>query len=876
MTSTPTLRDPKDLPTQYVPAQVEGPLYERWVKAGYFEVDATSPKPAYCIVLPPPNVTGGLHLGHAFEHSLIDALIRRRRMQGYETLWQPGMDHAGIATQNVVERELARDGLSRHDLGREAFVAKVWEWKAESGGQILGQMRRLGDSVAWSRARFTMDEGLTRAVLTIFKRLYDDGLIYRAERIINWCPRCLTALSDIEVEHSEDEGELVSIRYGSIDDPKNSIVVATTRAETMLGDTAVAVHPDDERYAHLVGTEVELPLTGRRIPVVADDHVDPEFGTGAVKVTPAHDPNDFEIGRRHSLPSLIVLDERGNITANGPFLGLDRFEARPAVVAALREQQRIVAEKRPYLHSVGHCSRCDTVVEPRLSLQWFVKVAPLAKAAGDAVRDGRVTIHPTSMEPRFFGWVDTMHDWCISRQLWWGHRIPVWYGPSGEVVCVGPGEEPPTGDGWTQDPDVLDTWFSSALWPFSTLGWPDETPELEKFYPNSVLVTGYDILFFWVVRMMMFGLYAMDGVQPFDIVPLHGMLRDSHGKKMSKSRGNTVDPIAWMDTYGTDAMRFTFARGANPGQDVPVGEEWVQGARNFCNKLWNAARFALINGASTSSPLPSRELLGSADRWILSRLQQVIAEVDANYDDFQFARAAETLYHFAWDEFCDWYVELAKVSLAHGGDEAANTRLVLGHVLDALLRMLHPFTPYVTEELWTSLTDGESIVIAAWPTPRPEYVDDDAEREILLLQDVVTEARRFRADQGVRPAQRVPARLAGIQTSPLLPHEEHVRALARLAPPADSFETTAALDVAGLTVEIDLSGSIDVPAERARLTRDLAAAEKERTQAAGKLDNPDFVGKAPVAVVEKIRGRLSAAEADIARISAQLDRLPTA
>jgi valyl-tRNA synthetase len=876
VTSPTTQRDHKDLPTQYAPVQVEGPLYERWVKAGYFEVDPTSPKPAYCIVIPPPNVTGSLHLGHAFEHTIIDALIRRRRMQGYATLWQPGMDHAGIATQNVVERELASEGLSRHDLGREAFIAKVWEWKAESGGQILGQMRRLGDSVAWSRLRFTMDEGLSRAVLTIFKRLYEDGLIYRAERIINWCPRCLTALSDIEVEHSEDEGELVSIRYGSTEDERQSIVVATTRAETMLGDTAVAVHPDDDRYTHLIGTDVELPLTGRRIPVVADDHVDPSFGTGAVKVTPAHDPNDFEIGRRHGLPSLIVLDERGIITAHGPFLGLDRFEARPAVVAALREQGRIVAEKRPYVHAVGHCSRCDTVVEPRLSLQWFVKVAPLAKAAGDAVRDGRVTIHPASMEPRFFGWVDTMHDWCISRQLWWGHRIPVWYGPNGEVVCVGPGEEAPSGEGWTQDPDVLDTWFSSALWPFSTLGWPEQTPELDRFYPNTVLVTGYDILFFWVVRMMMFGLYAMDGVQPFDVVALHGMLRDSHGRKMSKSRGNSVDPIDWMDKYGSDAVRFTFARGANPGQDVPVGEEWVQGARNFCNKLWNAARFALLNGASIASPLPPRELLGTVDRWILSRLQQVIAEVDAAFDDFQFGRVADTLYHFAWDEFCDWYVELAKVSIAHGGNEATNTRLVLGHVLDALLRMLHPITPYVTEELWTSLTDGESLVIAAWPRTRPEYLDDDAEDEIALVQDVVTEVRRFRADQDLRPAQRVRARLTGIETSPLLPHEEHVRALARLDLPQDDFALTAALDVAGLVVEIDLSGSIDVVAERARLTRDLAAAEKERAQATLKLDNPDFVGKAPVAVVEKIRGRLSNAEADIARISAQLDRLPAA
>ena len=500
---------PIELPSQYAPAEVEGPRYERWEKAGYFTADAQSKAPAYTIVIPPPNVTGSLHIGHALDHTLIDSLIRRRRMQGYNTLWLPGMDHAGIATQNVVERELAKEGLSRHDLGREAFVERVWRWKAESGGKILGQMRRLGDSVDWSRERFTMDEGLSRAVQTIFKRLFDDGLIYRAERIINWCPRCLTALSDIEVDHSDDDGELVSIRYGDGDD---SIVVATTRAETMLGDTAVAVHPDDPRYTHLVGKTVELPLTGRRIPIVADEHVDPAFGTGAVKVTPAHDPNDFEIGRRHGLPGITVLDEHGVITAHGPFQGLDRFEARPAVVRALREQGRIVAEKRPYVHSVGHCSRCGTTVEPRQSLQWFVRVGPLAKAAGDAVRDGRVRLHPPEMNARYFGWVDDMHDWCISRQLWWGHRIPVFYGPNGQVTCVGPDEEPPPG--WTQDPDVLDTWFSSALWPFSTLGWPDDTADLRAFYPNSVLVTGYDILFFWVVRMMMFGLYAMRDKAP--------------------------------------------------------------------------------------------------------------------------------------------------------------------------------------------------------------------------------------------------------------------------------------------------------------------------------------------------------------------------
>lgn len=870
-----------ELPTQYTPADVEGPLYERWVERGYFEADEKSDKPPYTVVIPPPNVTGSLHLGHAFEHTLIDALTRRKRMQGYETLWQPGMDHAGIATQNVVERELAKEGVSRHDLGREAFVERVWQWKNESGGQISGQMRRLGDGVAWSRERFTMDEGLSKAVQTIFKRLYDDELIYRAERIINWCPRCLTAISDIEVEYQDDDGELVSIRYGDVEGAGASIVVATTRAETMLGDTAVAVHPEDERYAHLIGTEIELPLTGRRIPVVADEHVDPEFGTGAVKVTPAHDPNDFEIGRRHELPNLAVLDERGVITAHGPFQGLDRFEARSAIVGALRAEGRIVAEKRPYTHSVGHCSRCKTTIEPRLSMQWWVKVGPLAKAAGDAVRDGKVAIHPKEMESRYFGWVDNLHDWCISRQLWWGHRIPVWYGPNGEVVCVGPDDEAPTGEGWTQDTDVLDTWFSSGLWPFSTLGWPEQTPSVEKFYPNSVLVTGYDILFFWVARMMMFGLYAMDGTPPFHTIALHGMVRDQFGKKMSKSFGNAVNPLDWMDSYGSDAVRFTLARGANPGVDVPIGEDWVQGSRNFANKIWNATRFALMNGATVEGELPPAEELSATDRWILSRLNSVVAEVDAYYDDYQFAKLSDTLFHFAWDEVFDWYVELSKTTFMAGGPAAEASRRVLGEVLDVTLRLLHPIVPFVTETLWTTLTGGESVVIADWPkavavagADAPGgFRDAAAEREIETVQQVVTEVRRFRSDQGLQPGQKVPARLE-LSGTALAAHEAAMRSLLRLQPAGDDFSATASLPVAGATVALDLSGAIDVEAERKRLTKDLGAAEKEKAQATAKLGNEAFLAKAPEKVVDKIRGRLEAAEADIVRITAQLAALP--
>lgn len=858
-----------ELPTQYAPAEVEGKLYERWVERGYFTADPESEKPPYTIVIPPPNVTGSLHLGHAFQHTLMDALTRRKRMQGYEALWLPGMDHAGIATQNKVEQQLGEEGKSRHDLGREEFVDRVWQWKEEYGGKILGQMRRLGDGVDWSRERFTMDEGLSAAVQTVFKKMYDDGLIYRAERIINWCPRCLTAISDIEVDYQDDDGELVSIKYGEGDE---TLVVATTRAETMLGDTAVAVHPDDARYTHLLGKRIKLPLTDRTIPVVADAHVDPEFGTGAVKVTPAHDPNDFAIGQRHGLESMTVMDERGVITVAGPFEGLDRFEARSAIVGALREQGRIVAEKRPYVHSVGHCSRCRTTVEPRLSLQWWVKVDTLAKAAGDAVRDGRVAIHPKEMEQRYFDWVDNLRDWCISRQLWWGHRIPVWYGPDGEVVCVGPDEQPPTGEGWTQDTDVLDTWFSSGLWPFSTLGWPEETPDLKKFYPTDVLVTGHDIIFFWVARMMMFGLYVMDGEVPFKTIALTGLVRDERGKKMSKSFGNVVDPLDWMDTYGSDAVRFTLARGANPGTDVPIGEDWVQASRNFANKIWNATRFAMMNGATVEGDLPPVEQLSATDRWILSRLNKSVADADAFYEDFQFAKLSDALYHFAWDEVFDWYVELSKTTFFAGGEQAKVSARVLGEVLDVTLRLLHPIVPFVTEALWTTLTGQESVVVADWPKDSG-FRDDAAEKEIELVQQVVTEVRRFRSDQGLQPGQKVPAELT-VTGTVLAPHEAAIRQLLRLLPAGEGFHATATLPVAGATVALDLSGTIDIEAERKRLTKDLGAAEKEKAQADGKLNNEAFLGKAPDNVVDKIRGRLAKAQTDIERITAQLANLP--
>ncbi len=859
-----------DLPSNFAPQDIEGALYEKWLKAGYFTADSKSDKPPFCIVIPPPNVTGSLHIGHALDHTLQDILIRMKRMKGFETLWLPGMDHAGIATQNVVERKLAEQGKSRHDFTREEFVKKVWEWKAESGGAILGQMKRLGDSVDWSRERFTMDEGLSEAVLTIFKRLYDAGLIYRAERIINWCVRCRTALSDIEVDYQEIDGEFVQIRYGDLDG--DHVFIATTRPETMLGDGAVAVNPNDERYKGMIGKKVRLPYVNRMIPIVADDLVDPEFGTGAVKVTAAHDPNDFEMGLRHNVPMIIIMNEAGVMEGTGTqFDGMDRFAARKAVVEQLRADGLLGWEKRPYKHSVGHCSRCNTIVEPRLSMQWFVKVAPLAKMAGDAVRDERVVISPKELEPRYFDWVDNMHDWCISRQLWWGHRIPVWYGPNGEMEVVGPGEKAPLG--WTQDEDVLDTWFSSALWPFSTLGWPAKSEDLAKFYPTSVLVTGYDILFFWVARMMIFGLFAMDGKQPFDVIALHGLVRDKHGKKMSKSKGNVIDPLEFMDKYGADALRFALARGANPGTDQALADEWIAGARNFATKVWNATRFAIMNGATIEGNLPNRDELNHVDRWILNLLDTTINEVDSLYESFEFAKASDALYHFAWDEVCDWYLELIKDSFAKGGIEAEKSKRVLGHVLDQLLRLMHPSMPFISEALWTSLTNGESLVISKWPTPSKSEVDKEAEVVVADMKRLITEIRRFRSDQGIKNSARIKAEINGL-AGPVAAYEDSIRFLVRLDEKGSDFKASAKIEIGEFAVSFDLSGAVDVNAERARLTKDLAAIEKDRETARVKLENENFMAKAPMDVVASIKERLEFCDGEIQRIKSLLDSLP--
>lgn len=873
----------EELPKNWDPKTVEKDLYENWVEKGYFKADVNSSKPPFSIVLPPPNVTGQLHMGHALDHTLMDILSRMKRMQGYEVLWLPGMDHAGIATQTKVEAMLKEtEGKDRFDYEREEFISRVWEWKKEYGGRIGRQMRAIGDSVDWSRERFTMDEGLSRAVTRIFKNLYDKGMIYRANRLVNWSPVLETAVSDIEVVYKDVEGELVSLRYGSMNDDEPHVIVATTRVETLLGDVAVAVHPEDERYKDLIGTTFEHPLMpGHTLVVVADEYVDPEFGTGAVKITPAHDPNDYAVALRHDLPMPNIMDSKGRIAHTGTeFDGMDRFEARVKIREALAAQGRIIAEKRPYIHAVGHSERSGEPIEPRLSKQWFVKVKELAKMAGEAIRQGDTVIHPQSQVDRYFDWVDDMHDWCISRQLWWGHRIPIWYGPNDEIVCVGPDEQAP--EGYVQDPDVLDTWFSSALWPFSTMGWPEKNPELEKFYPTSVLITGYDILFFWVARMMMFATFAsiMDEDSsilgqgsdsrpqiPFKDIFLHGLVRDAQGRKMSKSLGNGIDPMDWVERYGADALRFTLARGANPGVDLPLGEDSAQSSRNFATKLFNATKFALMKGAVLAD-LPPREQLSDASRWILDRLEELRVSVDDYLSRYQFAKAHEAIYQFVWNEFCDWYLEIAKVE--------DNTEVILGRVLNVVLKLLHPAMPFVTETLWTKLTAQESLVISSWPTAQDTNggvaTDAEAARRMEDVQKLVTELRRFRADQGVKPSQRVPARCDYAD----LPADV-IQGLARVDQADENFTASASIEVRlsnrTVLVELDTSGAVDKEAERKRLEKDLQAAQKELDTTAKKLANEAFLAKAPDAVVEKIRQRQKVAQEEVERISARLSEI---
>ena len=876
----------------YEPRKIEEKWYRHWEAAGLFTARADGSKPPYCIVIPPPNITGSLHMGHALNNTLQDILIRVKRMQGFDALWMPGTDHAGIATQNVVERMLAQEGLNRHSLGREAFVQRVWQWKASSGGHIITQLKRLGCSCDWSRERFTMDDGLSRAVREVFVRLYEEGLIYQGDYIINWCPRCQTALADLEVEHDPHEGYLYYIKYPLVG-REGAITVATTRPETLLGDTAVAVNPEDQRYQAYHGAKVRLPVLGREIPVITDPYVSPEFGTGALKITPAHDLNDFEVARRHGLPAVKVIDEAGLMTEEaGPYRGLDRFGCREKILKDLKANG-LLAKQEPYHVPVGHCYRCRTVVEPLISKQWFVATKTLADAALKAVQDGRTKLIPAMWEKSYYDWLTNIRDWCISRQIWWGHRIPAWTCTTCGQVIVSredPEKCPQCGAAQlAQETDVLDTWFSSALWPFSTLGWPDQTPELKIFYPTSVLVTAFDILFFWVARMMMMGLHFMQQV-PFHQVYIHALVRDPEGQKMSKSRGNVIDPLELMDRYGTDAFRFSLAAFAAMGRDVRLSEERIAGYRNFANKVWNACRFTLMNleGFDPQAP-PDHQPLTVVEAWIMSRLQQVTGEVRNALDAYEFDQAAHALYQFIWHEFCDWYLELIKPRLAATADSGVrrHTQGVLVKVLSAVLRLLHPFMPFITEEIWQKLPGAAgSIMVAPYPEADSGLLNRAAEEEMSLVMDAITSVRNLRGEMNVPPALQVEVDLYSREAGHLEVLARHGPALCQLArvrdlhfQPASGSTAAAAKAVViapdGAPVEIvmPLKGLIDFAEEDRRLTREMEKLEKELAQGQKKLANADFLAKAPPEVVQKEQDRVRAGTEKLARLQAHRERL---
>ncbi|HEV8336045.1 MAG TPA: valine--tRNA ligase [Candidatus Polarisedimenticolia bacterium] len=861
-----------EVPKRYEPGVVEKRWIEFWQASGFFSPAPDPGSDPYCIVIPPPNITGRLHAGHALNITLQDILIRWRRMQGRDTLWLPGTDHAGIATQMVVERELLKEGTSRHTLGREAFERHVWEWKEKHGDAIVDQLKRLGASCDWTRLRFTLDPGLSAAVREVFVRLYEQGLIYRGQAIVQWCPSCRTALSDLEVVHKETAGKLYHLAY-PVEDSREVIPVATTRPETMLGDTAVAVHPEDDRYRALVGKHAILPILGRRIPILADAAVDSSFGTGAVKVTPAHDPNDFAIASRHALPAVVVIDAAGKMTAEaGPYAGLDRYACRKKLVIDLAASG-VLTRTEEHPHAVGRCDRCDTVVEPTLSKQWFVRTKPLAEEAIRAVEDGRIRFVPENRKNDYFKWMHNIHDWCISRQLWWGHRIPAWTcGACSEVTVARtePTACPRCGGGHpAQDPDVLDTWFSSALWPFSTLGWPAETADLRRYYPTSVLVTGYDILFFWVARMTMMGLKFM-GKVPFHRVYFNGLVRDEKGRKMSKTRGNTVDPLELMERFGTDALRFTLASMSSPGADVALDLKRVEGYQSFGTKIWNATRFVLMNlkqDASASEPRfrSGSENLDLTDRWIISRVNSLTRDVNRALEEFRYDEAAAALYHFLWHEFCDWYIEAVKPRLvgdSSGTPAARRSRAVLARVLDRILRLLHPFMPFVTEELWQRLPhEGASLAVAAFPEWRSEEEDADAEREMALLIVAVGKLRNLRAESGIDPGRKVEALFRTDLARPRRVLEEHgelIRTLARLSQFRFVDEIPAGVPMArgvvtGLEMGIPLAEALDLDEERRRITREMEKLDRELKTAEGKLDNPSFMERAPADIVEKVR-----------------------
>ncbi len=863
----------KILDKSYDPHQVEEKWYRFWMEQQYFRADESSNSQAYSIVIPPPNVTGVLHIGHALNNTLQDILIRFKRMEGCSVLWMPGTDHAGIATQNVVERQLMEEGLDRHALGRDKFIERVWKWKEKSGGTIINQLKKLGASCDWSRERFTMDEGLSEAVREVFVRLYQEGLIYRSHYIINWCPRCQTALSDLEVEHHEISGKLYHLRY-PFREGNRFVVVATTRPETVLGDTAVAVHPEDERYQGDIGRKVILPVLGREIPIIGDPYVDMEFGTGCLKITPAHDFNDFEIGLKHGLEQVKVIDEEGRMNEHaGPYQGMDRFDCRERIVEDFK-REGVLIKTEDYQHKVGHCYRCKTIVEPNLSLQWFVRTKPLAQTAIEAVRTGRTRIVPELWEKTYYEWMENIKDWCISRQIWWGHRIPAWYCETcGEVIVAK--EEPHScskcqSNQLKQETDVLDTWFSSALWPFSTMGWPEKTAELKVFYPTSVLVTGFDILFFWVARMMMMGLKFMGDV-PFKDVYIHGLVRDEKGEKYSKTRGNVVDPLELIDRFGADALRFTLAALTMPGSDLKLSESRTEGYRHFANKIWNASRFVLMN-LETWSPdrmaqkFPPEEFR-LPDRWIRGRLNGTIRSVRKALDEYKFNEACHFLYQFIWHEFCDWYLEMTKLYLYREGDQKRQdlTRQTLLEVLDAILRLLHPFMPFITEEIWQQLPTrkgNESIMVAEFPKPDQQYDDQSVEDEMAWIIEVVNGLRNIRGEMNLPPSEQISVH---IRTK----SEEAERRLREQESFIQFLALVKELNI-GRNIEKPLYSAyavvrdveIFVPMDRVRmeeeakrLQKEILKIEKESGFVMKKLSNEQFLSKAPPEIVQEVKGK---------------------
>ncbi len=872
----------------YEPKDVEARWYSFWEQKGLFAASEDGVESAYSIVIPPPNVTGVLHMGHALNITLQDILCRYRKLKGDSVLWMPGTDHAGIATQNVVEKQLAAEGQDRHRLGREKFIEKVWQWREQYGSAIINQLKRLGAMCDWDRERFTMDEGLSAAVRKVFVTLYKEGLIYRGDYITNWCPRCHTALADLEVEHEEHDGHLYHIRY-PFAEGEGGLTVATTRPETMLGDTAVAVNPEDERYRHVDRDSVILPLMERRIPIIRDGYVDLTFGTGALKVTPAHDPNDFEIGSRHGLPSVKVIGDDGKMTEEaGRFAGLDRFEARQKVVDAL-QKEGLLERVEDHKHNVGHCYRCKTVVEPNLSRQWFVSAGPLAKEAIAAVEDGRTRIVPEMWTKTYYDWMYNIRDWCISRQIWWGHQIPAWTcSACGEIVVE---TEAPTkcpacgGEALVQETDVLDTWFSSALWPFSTMGWPEQTRLLQIYYPTSVLVTGFDILFFWVARMMMMGIHFMKDV-PFRDVYVHALVRDEEGKKMSKSKGNVIDPLNIIETYGTDAFRYTLAAFAAQGRDVKMSEKRVEGYRHFVNKIWNAARFSMMHLETDPGPV-NRGRITVEDRWILARLSRVIREVAAALDSYRFNDAASELYQFVWHEFCDWYLELIKPALYGKRPDAdpAATRAVLKTVLSNILVMMHPFMPFVTEEIWHQLPGTEgSIMNARFPGAVEPSAgiepDEEAEEQMTLAMAVITGIRNIRGEMNLAPSLQLAAEVQSpdreirdtVKSSSTL-----IADLARLASfdvrrPGDKPKASATAVVDSAVIYVSLEGIIDFAKEEQRLEKEIGKLAADLKTVSKKLSNEDFLSKAPAAVVEKTREKQQVLSERQQKLTADLER----